>query len=546
MNKEDFDSEVSALFEEDSVLAQAVIELQQRKERIEAEKAKEAEARALEADAPIENSNDPSEEGAVDGEADSTSPDAKECDSPNEASENDTFAESDANENETEQDGSLSPALSKTASDAGSKASSKVKKKKKKSSRKNDTDETPTVEKKQIASTVQLLEFVSGENTVRPDGKAPLFDLGFKIPKHGETNENQDAEEAAEASAHDQADTDADAHASTENDTNSETPDSIQSEAATNADADLRAEPAPTEQPAEDTAYREAESDGSIESSNVFDDAPIGTFYEDIQPPIGEYADAAYFSANEGGEISNFDTIGDGATDKASADTENDASEYSETELHGDEQSTVTDEESERYAVTDTVPATKNKAEEKGRFIDGVFDFLELFIFSLAAVLLLTTFFFRHSVVDGSSMEQTLFHGEHIIISNFLYEPERGDIIVCEDYSLDNEYYRKPLVKRIIGVPGDVVEIKYDKFKKRSDVYVNGELLDEDYVYIDTYPEYRNDSGRWVVGEGEVFVMGDHRNNSSDSRNIGCIRIDSIIGKALIRFYPFEKFGKIE
>ena len=173
------------------------------------------------------------------------------------------------------------------------------------------------------------------------------------------------------------------------------------------------------------------------------------------------------------------------------------------------------------------------------RFVDSLFDFIELFIFSLAAVFIITTFFFRHSVVDGSSMERTLFDGEHIIISDLFYKPERGDIIVCEDYSTELPI---PIVKRVIAIAGDRVEIDTE-----GNVKVNGELLDESgYVYIDPYYPYRCDEIALTVPEGEVFVMGDHRNVSSDSRKIGTIKEDSILGKVLFRFYPFDKFGAVE
>ncbi len=176
-----------------------------------------------------------------------------------------------------------------------------------------------------------------------------------------------------------------------------------------------------------------------------------------------------------------------------------------------------------------------NEAEEPVRMIDRVFDFVELFIFSLVAVLVATTFLFRHSIVEGSSMEQTLFENEHLIISNLFYEPERGDIIVCEDYTTS---LHKPIVKRVIGLPGDRVEVY-----PTGEVFINGEEITEPYVYVDFYtPQLYVDV---IVPEGEIFVMGDHRNLSTDSRELGTVDIDSILGKVLIRFYPFDKFGTV-
>ena len=173
---------------------------------------------------------------------------------------------------------------------------------------------------------------------------------------------------------------------------------------------------------------------------------------------------------------------------------------------------------------------------EKPRRSDTAFDFIELLIISLVAVLILTSFFFRHSKVQGDSMLKTLEDGDHLIISDFLYKPQRGDIVVIEDFSTG---YNFALVKRVIAVEGDRIVIANGK------VYVNGELLDEPYVYrdgLDKYTRPINDT----VPEGKIFVLGDHRNDSADSRVFGFVDEDSVIGKALIRVYPFDKFGAIE
>ena len=181
--------------------------------------------------------------------------------------------------------------------------------------------------------------------------------------------------------------------------------------------------------------------------------------------------------------------------------------------------------------------ASTEKEEEakKPRRIDTLFDFAELFVFTLAAVIILLSFVFRHSVVDGDSMMNTLQDGEHLIISDLFYTPERGDIVVFEDYSTT---LRKPLIKRIIAIEGDTVKIV------GHSVYVNGELLEEDYIFVDyAYPQHVIEL---TVGEGEVFVMGDHRNASTDSRSFGTVDEDAILGKVILRFYPFSKFGKVD
>ncbi len=208
--------------------------------------------------------------------------------------------------------------------------------------------------------------------------------------------------------------------------------------------------------------------------------------------------------------------------------------------------------------------AEKSKAE---RPIDNRFDFLELFVFTMVAVLILTTFVFRHSIVDGGSMERTLYNGEHLIISDFFYEPKRGDIIVFQDYSKEkySSQLTVPLVKRIIAVGGDTIRVYSD-----GRVYVNDmttPINEDDYVYYlrmdkflpDYYSEnipnftyHKNQNGRGyeyiecTVPEGEVFVMGDHRDESTDSRYFGTVKESTILGKVLFRFYPFETASVID
>ncbi len=185
-------------------------------------------------------------------------------------------------------------------------------------------------------------------------------------------------------------------------------------------------------------------------------------------------------------------------------------------------------------------PDGKEYDAENPRKVDTRFDFLELFVFTLVAVMIITTFIFRHSVVEGPSMQNTLQDGEHLIISGLFYTPKRGDIVVCQDYETG---HKNPIVKRVIAVGGDTVEILPD-----GSVLVNGELQREDYVFIDpgmidTFPGMEE----VTVPEDMVFVMGDHRNMSSDSREFlsTFVREDAILGKVILRFYPFEKFGTV-
>ena len=173
---------------------------------------------------------------------------------------------------------------------------------------------------------------------------------------------------------------------------------------------------------------------------------------------------------------------------------------------------------------------------KKPRGVDSLFDMIELFVLTFVAIMVITTFFFRHSVVDGRSMENTLFDGDVVIISNFFYTPERGDIVVLDDRTAHDG----ALVKRVIGIAGDIVSVRRD-----GSIYVNGRLINENYVYeTDTSHIYNEKT--WNVGEGQIFVLGDHRDISDDSENFGPVNADTVLGKVLFRLLPFSSFGGVD
>ena len=176
--------------------------------------------------------------------------------------------------------------------------------------------------------------------------------------------------------------------------------------------------------------------------------------------------------------------------------------------------------------------------EKRPRRIDGRFDFIELLIFTRAAVFELTSFVYRHSIVDGGSMKNTLQDKEILIISGLFYTPERYDIVVLEDHSTT---LRHPIVKRVIALGGDEVRITNDK------IYVNGEPVRDDFVLIDNcngiFEGYTSES--FTVPEGQIYVLGDHRDNSTDSRIFGSVPADAVLGKVLFRLYPFDRFGSV-
>ena len=217
-----------------------------------------------------------------------------------------------------------------------------------------------------------------------------------------------------------------------------------------------------------------------------------------------------------------------------------------EEEFHEYENLTILDELEDEEAPLPPAVRKVSKDEEpynekKPRRVDERFDIIEMFVCMLVAIMLLSAFVFRHSVVDGDSMMNTLYDNEHLIISNFFYEPKQYDIIVCEDYSTG---LKKPIIKRVIATEGQTVRVV-----SMDEVYVDGVLVDTSFILIDGKEELIYASQypiECVVPEGEVFVMGDHRNNSLDSRILGTIDEDTILGKVVLRFYPFDSFGKVE
>jgi len=128
--------------------------------------------------------------------------------------------------------------------------------------------------------------------------------------------------------------------------------------------------------------------------------------------------------------------------------------------------------------------------------------------------------------VDGASMEPNLHTGEYILVNRLAYRwnaPQRGDVLV---FRLAQQG-RREYIKRIIGLPGDRVEIRARR------VYVNGDVLAEDYIAEE--PTY---SGEWQVPEDAIFALGDNRNNSTDCHNWGPIPLKDVVGQAILIYWP--------
>ncbi len=177
-----------------------------------------------------------------------------------------------------------------------------------------------------------------------------------------------------------------------------------------------------------------------------------------------------------------------------------------------------------------------------------IFEWVEMIVLSACAVLLCFTFVLRPARVDGASMQNTLYGGEVLLISDILYTPERGDILVFQKI---NSTHPDPIVKRVIATEGETIDIDFDSWEVTV-TDKNGEtfVLDEsEYRKLATDQRVTSDLNYPItVGEGQLFVMGDNRNHSLDSRssNIGLVDKNEIIGKVLLRISPLNRLGTVK
>ena len=160
----------------------------------------------------------------------------------------------------------------------------------------------------------------------------------------------------------------------------------------------------------------------------------------------------------------------------------------------------------------------------------NLYDWVNSIIVAVVAVVILLTFCFRLIDVDGRSMEPTLINTDKVIVTNLFYTPNNGDVVVISH----GEKYDKTLIKRVIATEGQRLVIDFENYK----IYVDGVLIDEPYIQGETI-EGKADIPD-VVPEGKVFVLGDNRPVSLDSRSreVGLIDEESIIGKAQFVIIP--------
>ena len=229
-------------------------------------------------------------------------------------------------------------------------------------------------------------------------------------------------------------------------------------------------------------------------------------------------------------------------------------------------------------------------ATDKRNALKEIYEWISSIAIALVLAVVINQFFFALVQVDGQSMEPTLHHSDRLVVSKFLYEPEQKDVVIVK-----SEAIQKFIVKRVLALPGQTVD-----FDATMHTWVDGKLVEENYIaelpisagYLYAYPltvpkkgekatlnaliaeanlrgpqgkmsfEILADGtanvkgsklvedGKFIEGETTYkqdcyFVLGDNRNHSSDSRTLGLIPEDEIVGKAVLRVFPFSKLGTI-
>jgi signal peptidase I len=195
-----------------------------------------------------------------------------------------------------------------------------------------------------------------------------------------------------------------------------------------------------------------------------------------------------------------------------------------------------------------TIPEAKEQPRKRSRAVDAIIEIVTTVGLAVVLYLVITTFVVQTFRVEQQSMLDTLQPGQHLLIDKITPRVDaysRGDIIV---FHPNGDESQTPYIKRVIGLGGEHVSIR------DGDVWIDGVRLDEEYTYRDpdtgenqpTLPD--GGQSAWDVPLGSLFVLGDHREQSTDSRfdSVGFVDVDDVVGRAWLRFFPVDTLGILQ
>lgn len=198
--------------------------------------------------------------------------------------------------------------------------------------------------------------------------------------------------------------------------------------------------------------------------------------------------------------------------------------------------------------IENLVQETEEAPQKNSNWLKELRDWVLAILIAVVIAFIVRNFVFTLVKVQGQSMEPTLHTADRLYVNRLFYTPEKGDVIVF----VSEDDPKHPYIKRVIATEGDTVYIDFST----GDVFVNGELLEEPYIKEKTFltGRYIHElaaKGKYspenpiVIEEGHLFAMGDNRNNSKDSRELGQIPYDEVIGGTVFRFWPMNQFGSV-